>query len=76
MIKKIIQNRDGCIGCGTCVALCPKFWEIDDVEVKANLKDAKKNEETGEYELEIEEAEIGCNKDAVESCPVQVIRIV
>jgi len=75
MIKKIIQKREGCIGCGTCVALCPNFWEMDDVEVKANLKGAKKNE-AGEYELEIEEAEVGCNQDAMEACPVQVIKII
>ncbi len=72
-MKKIIQNREGCIGCGTCVALCPKFWEMDDSEGKANLKDAKKNEETGEYELSVEEIE--CNQEAAEACPVQVIRI-
>ncbi len=72
-MAKIIQNYEECIGCGTCVAICPKFWEMGD-EGKARLKGGKKNSETGDYELEIEK--IGCNKDAAEACPVQVIKII
>ncbi|OHA14704.1 MAG: hypothetical protein A3A10_01065 [Candidatus Tagabacteria bacterium RIFCSPLOWO2_01_FULL_42_9] len=70
---KIIQKYNECIGCGSCVALCPKFWEMDN-EGKAYLKGGKKNPETGDWELEIRKA--GCNKDAVDACPVQIIKIV
>lgn len=70
---KIIQNYKDCIGCGTCVALCPEFWEMDN-EGKAKPKGGVKNQETEEYELEIKKE--GCNKDAVDSCPVQVIKII
>lgn len=70
-MKKVIQNHEGCIGCGTCVALCPKFWEWNE-DGKATLKGGKKNKK-GELELEVKEAE--CSKDAAEACPVQVIRI-
>jgi len=72
--KKITQKHAGCIGCGTCVALCPKFWEMVEGEMKARPIGGKKNE-AGDYELEVKESEIGCNKDAEEACPVQVIHI-
>jgi len=58
---KVIFNRDKCIGCGTCVAVCPANWEIKD-DGKSMPK---------ETELE----EIGCSKMAEESCPVQAIKI-
>lgn len=72
-MAKIIQNNDECIGCGSCAMLCPEFWEMDYEKGKAFLKGGKKNEQTGEYELEI--AEIRCNKDASDACPVGIIRI-
>ncbi|MBU1179224.1 ferredoxin [Patescibacteria group bacterium] len=70
-MAKIIQNHKDCIGCGTCVILCPKFWEISD-DGKAILKGAVKKE-NGDLELEIDE--IGCNKDTEDACPVKVIKI-
>lgn len=73
-MKKVIQNYEDCIGCGTCVALCPKFWEMGD-EGKARPKLGEKTEK-GIYEFEIDEKKLSCNKDAAEACPVQVIKIV
>ena len=71
-MAKIIQNREGCIGCGSCAAVCPKFWEMNYEEGKAILKDGKKNEK-GEYELEVKDIE--CNQEAADVCPVSVIKI-
>jgi ferredoxin len=71
-MKKIIQKHEECIGCGTCVAICPRFWEFGE-DGKVYPKGGKKNPETGEYELELKEAE--CNKDAADACPVQIIEI-
>lgn len=70
-MKKIIQNHEGCIGCGTCVALCPNFWEWSE-DGKVALKGGKKNE-NGELELETSDA--GNSQDAADACPVQVIKI-
>lgn len=70
---KIIQNRKDCIGCGTCVVLCPKFWEMGD-DSKAVLKGAPKKE-NGDWELEIDEKDLVCNKDAADACPVKIIKI-
>lgn len=74
VMKKIVQNHEGCIGCGTCAAICPEFWEMND-EGKADLKGAKISPDKKEQELEIEDKDMGCNKDAAEACPVQVIHI-
>lgn len=72
-MPKIIQEHEKCIGCGTCVSLCPKFWEMGE-DGKAHLKAAKKNPKTGDFELEI--SEIDCNKEVEYSCPLQIIHIV
>ncbi len=72
-MKKVIQKYEDCIGCGTCVALCPKFWEMAD-DGKARPIKGLKNPETGDYEFEAEK--IGCNQDASDACPVQIIKIV
>ena len=70
---KIILERQKCIGCGSCVAVCSKHWEIGD-DGKSDLKDSKTNPETGNEELETEE--IGCTQEAADVCPVQCIHIV
>lgn len=69
---KIIQEHEKCISCGSCVALCPDFWEWDE-DGKARPKGGKKNPKTRNYESEIKE--FGCNKDAETSCPVQIIHV-
>lgn len=63
---KIIQEHEKCIGCGSCVAICPKYWEIGD-DGKAKLISSEDNE------LEISKLE--CNQEAVDACPVQCIKI-
>lgn len=68
---KIIHERQKCIGCGACAAVCPAFWEMAE-DGKANLKGAKKIQNEN-YQLEVEE--VGCNKEAADSCPVQCIHI-
>lgn len=69
---KIIHEKQKCIGCGTCVALCPVYWETGD-DGLARLKGANENTTTGNDELEIEN--VGCNQEAANSCPVQIIKI-
>ncbi|PJE57565.1 MAG: ferredoxin [Candidatus Portnoybacteria bacterium CG10_big_fil_rev_8_21_14_0_10_38_18] len=68
---KVIQQRDKCIGCGTCVAVCPDFWHMGE-DGKSTLKGAK-DVGGGKFELEVEDA--SCNKEAAASCPVQIIII-
>lgn len=67
---KIIHQRLKCIGCGSCAAVCSKFFEMAD-DGLASLKDAKPVGE--DFELEV--SETGCAKEAAEVCPVQIIKI-
>ena len=59
---RIEQNREICIGCGSCAAVCPANWEMKD-DGKASPKKTKLDE-------------MGCNKDAEDSCPVTCITVV
>ena len=70
-MPKIKQERQKCIGCGSCVALCPKYWQMAD-DGKSKPVGKKPNSE-GNYEFETNE--LSCNKEAAESCPVSCIYI-
>jgi len=71
-MPKVIHEREKCIGCGSCAALCPKYWEMAE-DGKSKLLDSEKNAE-GNYEKEVEDIE--CNREAADACPIQIIRIV
>lgn len=68
-MAKIKLEREKCIGCGSCSALCPKYFEI--------LEDGKSHligtEKKDIEELEVEK--IDCAEQAVEACPSQCIHI-
>lgn len=70
---KIVHDREKCIGCGSCVAVCPEQWEMDS-DGKSKLKDAKLNPSTGNHEIERDEC--SCDQEAVNICPVKCIHIV
>ena len=52
-------NQELCIGCGACASLCPDVFKISDA---------------GKAEV-INEENVACAKNAVESCPVQAISV-
>ena len=58
-MKKLKVDQDKCIGCGTCSALVPKVFKLDD-DGKAEVVDPQ-----GDSQEEIEKA--------IDSCPVGVI---
>ena len=66
---KIKIEKEKCIGCGSCSAICPKYFEIDE-EGKSHLKGANKQKIE---ELEVEKVE--CAEPASEACPSQCIYI-
>ncbi len=69
-MKKIVFEREKCIGCGACVSVCPSFWETSN-DGKVDLKEGV--EEDGNFKREMEDA--GCNQEASQSCPVQCIHV-
>jgi ferredoxin len=58
---KIVQDRNACIGCGACAAVCPGNWAMEGNKARPKKTKVDKLE---------------CNKDAADSCPVQCIKIV
>lgn len=59
MVKEPYVDRGVCIGCGTCVALCPAVFQLKE-DGKSDVVDVD-----GASEKEIQQA--------VDSCPVQCI---
>jgi ferredoxin len=68
-MAKIIHEVEKCIGCGSCSAVCPKYFEMAD-SGKAHLIGSD-NKEIEELEIE----KIECAESAAEACPVQCIHI-
>lgn len=60
MALKISINSKDCIGCGSCEAVCPEVFEMNDGKPQIKKIDTKK---------------IGSIKEAVESCPIKAIDI-
>ena len=58
---KVVVNRDNCIGCGACEALCPEVFNLDDDGLSTvicnDFKDIDKNN----------------IQEAVENCPTSAI---
>lgn len=58
-MEKVHIDKDLCISCGSCVALCPDHFEFDDDNL-AKATDDSVNEEV---------------KDAANACPTEAIII-
>ncbi len=69
---KIIIDKNKCIGCGTCQAICGDFFELGD-DSKAHLKIAPVKDEGGKEEAEA--LEVGCAQPAADSCPTESIAV-
>lgn len=60
---KVKVNRDSCIGCGACAAICDDVFEIDD----EGLSTVKKEEVDDDKKQEVQ--------DAADSCPTGAIEV-
>ncbi len=58
---KVRVNKDACIGCGACEAICPNNFKIDDDGFSEAIKEdvAKEDEDSA--------------RDAIDSCPTGAI---
>lgn len=68
-MAKIKLEREKCISCGSCAAVCPKYFELID-DGKSHIKNANKQDIE---ELEVEKTE--CANSAAEACPAQCIHV-
>lgn len=60
---KVIIDREACIGCAVCVAICPDLFEMDEEGIAV----VKKNPVPANLESEA--------KEAAESCAVEAIHL-
>lgn len=67
---KIKLDREKCIGCGSCSAVCPKFFEMAD-DGRSHIIGLEKG-----VTEELEVKKIECAEAAAEICPVQCIEVI
>jgi ferredoxin len=60
MAKTVIIETEECIGCESCVELCPEVFEFDEDAEKAMVKLSEGGDE-------------GCIEEAISTCPVECI---
>lgn len=70
-MAKIIHQKTKCIGCGNCTVICPRYFEMGK-DGKAHLKNSELKD--GDEILEIEQVSQEL-KQAVNSCPVQALKL-
>ena len=63
---KVKVNKDACIGCGACAAICDAVFEINDEGLSEVKEDAKEK---------VKEEDKVSVKDAAESCPTGAIEV-
>lgn len=57
-MAKVTVNKDKCIGCGACTAICPEVFEFDDDGLAKAVKD--------EINDDVKMAAEGCPTEAIE----------
>jgi len=60
MAKKVAIDQEECIGCETCVELCPEVFAFNEDEGKAHV-------------IQEESGDESCIEEAVGSCPASCI---
>lgn len=58
---KVVVNKDNCIGCGACEAICPEVFQLNDEGISTVVCD--------EVNKDLEDDV----RDAVEGCPTSAI---
>jgi len=70
---KIIHDRKKCIGCNSCVELCPQNWMMDQETGRSILIGSK--EKRTVFVGEAFECDREANLKAAEACPVKIIKV-
>ena len=70
---KVKDNKDACIGCGACAAICDEVFEIND-EGLSEVK-VEENSENKEEFVSVKEELQDEVRDAADSCPTGAIEV-
>jgi len=70
---KLLHDRENCIGCGACAVIASDFWEMADDGKSDIIKGVNRPDKW--QERVISEKDVEINKEAAESCPVEIIHI-
>ncbi len=70
---KVKVNKDACIGCGACAAICDEVFELND-EGLSEVK-VEENSENKEEFISVKEELQDEVRDAADSCPTGAIEI-
>lgn len=62
MAKKVVIDQDECIGCETCVELCPEVFALDAEGEKAEV-------------IKDDAVDLDCVNESIDTCPVECIMI-
>ena len=74
---RIEYDRESCIGALSCIQEDPENWKLDEEDMRADLKDSKKDSnKQGYFIKEITEKELPIYLKAAQACPVNVIHII
>jgi len=55
----VVIDQDACMGCESCVEICPDVFEMNDSGEKAQVSDP--------------DSEADCVEEAIDSCPAECI---
>ncbi|MFG6116077.1 ferredoxin [Halobacillus sp. MO56] len=69
MAKYAIIDREACIGCGSCEAIAPDIFELDE----ETLAFVKLDQNRGSSSIPLDKVE--ALEEAVEDCPTEAIRV-
>ena len=59
-VKTVVIDEDECVGCESCVDICPDVFEMDEASEKAIVIKAQGGDEE-------------CIEEAIDTCPVECI---
>jgi ferredoxin len=68
---EISIDREGCIGCGVCEAMCPEVFKLLE-DGKSGIVEKYRKRSLGEGE--VGDDSTSCVEYARDSCPVEVIK--